>query len=50
MLVKELSGKGVEGVFATRESSLAYDECGNIYEWGAKSNSKKNVELIASLT
>lgn len=40
VLMKDLSGKGLEGVYAFKETSLAYDECGNIFEWGAKSNGK----------
>lgn len=35
MLV-ELSGRDVLGVAATRESSLAWDAKGQIYEWGIK--------------
>jgi hypothetical protein len=36
MLISQLSGKNIQGVWASRESSLAYDNNGNIYEWGIK--------------
>lgn len=35
-LISSLSGKGIAGIWASRESSLAYDKEGNIYEWGIK--------------
>lgn len=35
-MVSGLSGKNVKGVFAFKESSLAFDEKSNIYEWGVK--------------
>lgn len=38
VLISELSGKGIEGICATKETSLAYDNNGNIYEWGIKEN------------
>ena len=49
MLVKDLSGKGIEGVYAFKETSLACDECGNVFEWGAKTNGRHNIELSYSL-
>lgn len=36
VLISQLSGKGITGIYAYRESSLAYDSNGNIYEWGIK--------------
>lgn len=36
VLISQLSGKGIEGVWASRQSSLAYDRNGSIYEWGIK--------------
>ena len=36
VIVSGLSGKGIQGIAAAKESSMAYDEKGNIYEWGVK--------------
>ena len=36
VLISSLSGKGIQGIYANKESSLAYDSNGNIYEWGIK--------------
>jgi hypothetical protein len=38
VLISKLSGKGIKGIWAVKESSLAYDYDGNIYEWGIKEN------------
>lgn len=35
-MISGLSGKGVQGIAAAKESSMAFDEKGNIYEWGVK--------------
>ena len=49
VLIKELSGKGIIGVYAFRESSLAYDSSGNVYEWGVKSNGLRGIESTVCL-
>lgn len=36
VVIVQLSGKGVCGINAVRQSSLAWDEKGQIYEWGIK--------------
>lgn len=36
VVLVELSGKDIQGLAATRESSLAWDGKGQIYEWGIK--------------
>ncbi len=35
-LIPELDGRGVTGILAAKESSLAWDEKGLIYEWGGQ--------------
>lgn len=36
ILIPELSGKGITGIHAYKETSLAYNDKGDIYEWGVK--------------
>ena len=45
MLISELSGKGIEGIWACRESSLAYNNNGNIFEWGMKEKRQELIEV-----
>lgn len=45
VLISSLSGKGIQGIYANKESSLAYDADGNIYEWGIKEKRNEKVEI-----
>jgi alpha-tubulin suppressor-like RCC1 family protein len=36
VVLVELSGRDIQGLMATKESSLAWDSKGQIYEWGIK--------------
>lgn len=49
VVVVELSGRGVEGVAATRESSLAWDGKGQVYEWGIKEYRNEEINVTYSL-
>lgn len=40
VIVKQFTGKGIVGVSAWKATSLAFDNNGNVYEWGSKSNGK----------
>ena len=48
-MVAALSGKNIQGIYAFKESSLAYDGKGNIYEWGVKENKNGKVDLAYQL-
>jgi alpha-tubulin suppressor-like RCC1 family protein len=45
VLVAQLSNKHIQGIWASRESSLAYDAKGNVYEWGVKENRNELIEV-----
>jgi len=45
----DLSGRDIQGLTATRESSLAWDSKGQIYEWGIKENRNEEINVTYSL-
>jgi alpha-tubulin suppressor-like RCC1 family protein len=49
VVISELSGKNIKGITACRESSLAWDEKGNIYEWGIKDKRDEVINVTYSL-
>lgn len=44
-LIVELSGKKIRGLAASRESSCAWDEKGQIYEWGIKQSRDETINI-----
>lgn len=49
VVLVELSGKDIQGLAATRESSLAWDSKGQIYEWGIKEYRNEEINVTYSL-
>jgi hypothetical protein len=45
VLIPELSGKGITGIYAHKETSIAYNDKGEIYEWGVKENRDNKISL-----
>ena len=45
VLIPELSGKGIPGIYAHKYTSVAYNDKGEIYEWGVKENRDNKISM-----